>query len=358
MNKEKKLKELSKYYFSHNLSPYLEKEIKETLGINLKAQYGNFPLKNPIIVAPGQLSVHPFQIEKIYQAGYAACVLKSVVGEDKNGNCSMFSQRKRATKIETFYEKNDKDGRFPIIHWDGRCDHRTLKEYLLFVRTIKKKKFNNFLLIGSFLCHLPTKEKSFKAKEWVYTCSQLYQTDYRIAEIDFCPYLKKDNFYQGKKEILRWYKNVPRIIKSHRPEMKIFPKLLNPQWGLKFQVKMAEAALEGGADGLVVANRIYKEEYNSGHGGEELRLLNLKQIKAIKKSFPEVPISATGGVYSGRHILEYLKAGAQNIQILSYIMGRVKEGLKRNGTKLEKVFYNLLFDENDGLIASIIREGY
>ena len=349
---------MAKYYLLRNFPPYLEKEIKETLGIDLKTQYGSFSLKNPILVAPGQLSIHPFQIERIYQAGYGGCVLKSVVGEDKNGNCSMLSQRRKPTIIKTFYETNDKNGRFPIIHWNGRCDPRTLKEHLIFAKAIKKKRFNNFLLIGSFLCHLPIRENSFKIEEWAYTCSQLYQSGYSIAEIDFCPYLKKDNFYKGKEEILRWYRNIPEIIKSSQPEMKIFPKLLNPQWGVQFQVEMAEAALEGGADGLVVANRIYKEEYNSGHGGEELRLLNLKQIKAIKKSFPEVPISATGGVYSGRHIFAYLKAGAQNVQVLSYIMGRVKEGLNRKGTKLEKVFYKLLFDERDGLIAWMIREGY
>jgi len=48
------------------------------------------------------------------------------------------------------------------------------------------------------------------------------------------------------------------------------------------------------------------------------------QIREIKNVFPDISISGTGGIYEGRHILEYLKAEAENVQVLSYIPGKVK----------------------------------
>ncbi|MCL4376842.1 MAG: hypothetical protein M1409_00465 [Actinobacteria bacterium] len=121
---------------------------------------------------------------------------------------------------------------------------------------------------------------------------------------------------------------------------------------------MAEGAVKGGSDGLVIGNRIYKEQYGSGHGGEDLRLLNLQQIKKIKKLFPGIEISATGGIYSGKHVFEYLKAGAKNVQLLSYIMGKVKKPFIKNGNKFENVFHKLLFDSTDGLLFYMLKEGY
>lgn len=358
MNKLKTLKELSEYYIKHDIPLDIGEKIEAELGIELKASYDNQLLKNPIIVAPGQLTLNISQIEKIYLAGYSGCVLKSVIGEDKEGFCSMSSQRKKPTRIETFYEKKDKEGIKPIIHWDGRCDTRCLKDYLKFAKSVKEKKFFDFVTVGSLLCHLPKGKEEFKAEEWVYTATSLYNLGYKILEIDFCPYLKSDNCYDEKETLLRWYEEVPKIIKTRLPEVKIYPKLINPQFGLNFQIKMAEKSLSAEADGLVIGNRIYKEEYKSGHGGEELRLLNLEQIRAVKKIFPEVKISATGGVYSGRDILEYLKAGADNVQLLSYIMGKVKKPFEKEGNKLEKVFHKLLFDLQEGLLACMIKEGY
>jgi len=304
-----------------------------------------------ILVAPGQLTINTTQVEKIKKAGYGGCVLKSVVGEDENGTCSMLHQRKKATYIKTVYDQDDKNGNCPIIHWDGRGDTRNLSEYSKFAKEAIKYRGENFLIIASLLCHLPSPDEDFKKEEWIHTTKILYEAGYRIFEIDFCPALKTENLLTDKQNILRWYETVPSIIKSVSPEITVFPKLLNPGYELDFQLKMAESSVKGKADGLVIANRIFKKEYNCAHGGKELREKNLIQIKEIKKSFPEIPISATGGIYSGKHIFDYLKAGAQNVQILSYIMGKVNTPFpKKSGNKLEKVFHKLLFDPADGLV--------
>jgi dihydroorotate dehydrogenase len=354
----KTLIELNQFYLENPLPINIQEIIKENIGIDLTTHYADFSLKNPILVAPGQLTVNSSQIQKIYKAGYSGCVLKSVVGESENSQCSMTGLRKKEDFIKTFYEKEDKEGEYPIIHWNGRLDTRNLNEYMQFIKEVNNLNLSNFAIIGSFVCHLPKYEEDFNEKEWLYTLKKFDDAGYKILEIDFCPYLRQDNYWSTKEDILRWYRKIPEIIKTYFPKIKIYPKIININFGMDFQIEMAKETIKGGSDGLVIGNRIYKEEYNSGHGGEELRLTNLQQIKKIKELFPDIEISATGGIYSGKHVLEYLKAGAANVQLLSYIMGKVKKPFIKKGNKFEQVFYKILFDIKDGLIPCMLKDGY
>ena len=307
----------------------------------IKGSYGPYSLKNPILIAPGQLTRNFNQVLKIKKAGYAGCVLKSVVGEDKDGNCSMVRMRKPPTYIKTVYDEDDKERKFPIIHWNGRADTRTLSEYLDFAKETIKLMDESFLIVASILCHLPAPDEDFKKKEWIFTTGRLFEIGYRIFEIDFCPYLKIEDELVEKNNILRWYRQVPSFLKSVSEKIIVYPKILNLDYGMDFQIKMVESSLEGKADGVVIANRIFKKEFGTAHGGRELRERNLKMIKEIKKRFPEIKISATGGIYSGKHIIEYMEAGAENVQLLSFLMGRVKVD-SEGENKFEKVFNKLI----------------
>ena len=356
-DQKQKLRKLSKYFSENPIPENFTEVIKKELRINLEGKYGPYPIENPILVAPGQLTTHPAYISKIKKASYAGCVLKSVVGEDENGNCSMISQRKAPTYIKTVYDSDDKKRIFPIIQWDGRLDPRSFSEYLAFAKEAKKYSNSNFLTVISILCHLPLLAEDFKKEEWIYTTKALFNLGYKIFEIDFCPHLQKEDEQLMKKEnILRWYKTVPSLMKSVSSRIIVYPKLLNLDFGLEFQVQMVEASLKGKADGIVIGNRIFKEIYNSTYGGRELRERNLSQVREIVKIFPGISISATGGVYSGKHIFNYLCAGAENVQLLSFIMGRVNRPFSKNGNKFEKVFHKLLLDTEDGFISCMLKQ--
>ena len=103
---------------------------------------------------------------------------------------------------------------------------------------------------------------------------------------------------------------------------------------------------------MVIANRFFRryvgketgEEYFTAYGGRELRIMNQRQIREVKKRL-DMPISATGGTYSGRHVSEYLELGAQNVQVLTYMM--------RNG--FERAFENLMFNSEDGFVTMILK---
>jgi len=333
-----------------------EEKIKEITGIDLSSKYGNLYLKNPILIAPGQLTRVEKQIFQIKEANFAGCVLKSVVGEDENGNCSMISYRNPPTYLKNVYDDFDVDKKFPIIHWDGRADTRCLSEYLKFAINAFKYQEKKFAVIASLLCHFPLPDEEIKKDEWVYTTQKLYETGGRIFEIDFCPRLRKEDKKMEKENILRWYREIPGIMKSIAPDISVFPKILNLDYGIDFQIEMVKAAVEGNSDGVVIGNRIYKKEFGSAHGGKELKERNIQQIKEVKKIFPNLSISGTGGIYTGKDILDYIEAGADNIQLLSFLMGKTSINFEIEGTKFEKVFYYLLFDKKTGLLPAMLKK--
>jgi hypothetical protein len=235
---------------------------------------------------------------------------------------------------------------------------RSLGEYLKFATDVKTSLGDSgFTPMASILCHLPLPGEKLVGEEWIHTTKALFDAGYSHIEIDFCPFLSGDNYTEDQKNVLRWYRTCTGLMKSVANGIRVIPKMLNLDWGLDFQLAIAEAAVEGGADGLVVANRIYKPEYGSGHGGKELRQRNLALIREIKRRFPSLHISATGGVYSGRMAYEYLQAGAENVQVLSYIMGKVLPPFAKSGNKFDQVFHRLLLDPDNGLVAAMLEGG-
>jgi hypothetical protein len=166
----KKLDDL-RQKFAEGKIKSLEDAIEAEFGIDLSASYLGLKLKNPIIVAPGPLSHVLSQVERAAKSGYGGMVLKSVVGEDKNGNASMKLLR---TKPNFARWVKDADGN-PIFHWNGGLDLRNLAEYLKFAESaFELGKKLGFPLIASFLCHLPKEEdEEWKVEEWGYTARKL-----------------------------------------------------------------------------------------------------------------------------------------------------------------------------------------
>lgn len=358
MNERKQLAELHRRFAEEDIPFNLIEIVEAATGVRLAAKYVDLPLRNPVLVGPGQITLNLTQVKMIRDAGYGNCVLKSIVGEEPDNSCTMSMQRLKPTSIKTFYESDDKAGEFPIIHWNGRCDVRSLRDYLKFAVDVKSHAASDgFTPVASILCHLPMPGEAFREDEWIHTTKAIYDAGYTHIEIDFCPFLKRDNFLDDQQNVLRWYRTCPGLMKSVSSEIRVVPKALNLEWGFDFQMAIAKAAAEGGSDGLSVANRMFRAEYGSGHGGTELRQRNLAQVREIKRRFPSLSISATGGVYCGRQVYEYLQAGADNIQLVSYIMGKVKKPFARKrGNKFEQVFHKIILDPADGLVASMLND--
>ncbi|HOJ31792.1 MAG TPA: hypothetical protein PLP13_07170, partial [bacterium] len=93
MNAYLRLEQLAQYFLFHPIPENFTDIIQEQLNLDIRAKYGKQPLKNCLIVAPGQMTTSISQIENIKEARFAGCVLKSVVAEDEKGNCSMIKLR-------------------------------------------------------------------------------------------------------------------------------------------------------------------------------------------------------------------------------------------------------------------------
>jgi len=355
MNYLLRLNQLAQHFLFHPIVENFTDIIQEQLNLDIRAKYGKQPLKNCLIVAPGQMTTSISQIENIKEARFAGCVLKSVVAEDKKGHCSMVKLRKKPSYVETVYDEQDIEGRYPIIHWDGGLDLRNLDDYLNFAHEAIKLNSSDFLVAASILGHLPSFDSDFNENEWIYTTESLYSIGYRIFEIDFCPFLKEHDEMMNQKTILRWYREIPLMIKKVFNDIQVFPKIMNLDYGLDFQIKMVESAISGSADGVVIANRIYKSDYSCAHGGIELRERNLAQIQTVHRLYPAFSISGTGGIYTGKHMIEYLDAGCENVQILSYLMGKVNKPFLKKGNRFQQVFYQMMFDRDNGYLFYLIK---
>ncbi len=230
MEQLKEIGELSRAYAEDRLPGSLTDAVRERLGLDISSAYGGRRLSNPFLVAPGQLTVHSGQIRRIKDAGFAGCVLKSFVGEDASGYCSMSFQRAKATFIRTVYDPDDGQGRRPIIHWDGRMDTRPLDAYLPFAADALKESGPDFLVVASLLCHLPGPGEPFREEEWAYTLGRFRDVGFSLFEIDFCPSLKKESDLIERENVLRWYRESPALMKRLCPGVTVYPKLLNRAW--------------------------------------------------------------------------------------------------------------------------------
>lgn len=155
-----------------------------------------------------------------------------------------------------------------------------------------------------------------------------------------------------KKTILRWYHEVLLIMGKALKDIQIFPKIMNLDYVVDFQIQKVEAFITSGADVVVIGNRIYKKEYSCAHSGNQLRERNLQQIKIIKGKHKEIRISRTGGIYSGKHIKDYIRCGSENIQLLIYLMGKVKKKFVKKEKDFSRVSINLcLMQKTDTYLA-------
>lgn len=330
---------------------------RRELGLDLTAFYGKSRLDNPIMIASGQMTRFRGQIDKIVSAGYGGFVFKSFVGECLDGRCSMETFRRASSFIKSVYDQEDVGGEMPIIHWSGRLDTRPMQKYLDFVVDCSSLCDSGCHSVYSFLCHLPKLNEDLLAEEWLHTVRHLMNIGAKDMEIDFCPFLQSENMLEDKCTVLRWYRECTSLIKAHYPDTGIYPKLINPLWDKQFYLDMMEAAVAGGADGLTIANRFFRPEYGSGHGGRELREKNLELVSMCKKVFPDLPIAATGGIYTGRHVFEYLRQGASSVQLLSFVMGKVYRSFICRGSKYRQVMHELIFEPEKGLAAAMLEAG-
>ncbi len=135
-----------------------------------------------------------------------------------------------------------------------------------------------------------------------------------------CPNLK-----EGGVSFSLFPEKVEKIIKLVRNETdKPLWAKLSPQ--VTFIEEIVEASIKGGAEAVVLANTyvataidVEKREPKianifGGLSGPAIKPITLALVLKVAKKF-DIPIVASGGVFSGYDVLEYITAGASAVEI-------------------------------------------
>jgi hypothetical protein len=344
--------------FKRELPRDLAGHVRETYGIDLSARYLDHPLPHPIGKGSGQLSLSLEQLETDRLAGLAFVVLKTVIAEDPAGERSMgaWAIHETRMKVERRRSASGRDGW--TVTWKGRGWDRSFADYLALVRAAGElTRAGEIVAVPSVKYHLPRLGEPFRVEEYQYTTEELskaWGSEPLPLEKDFSPTLAGDSLAQERAQILRWLREVPDQVRgSGRPPVRLALKLMNARFDDAFQLEMLQAA--GGADTLVVFNRLWDTEAGVAFGGHDLSDRNLRVLRAAHEARITLPpLVGTGNVSTGRHILEYARLGCQSVQLHTLFQLPLSEYPATEGSRPQRALHALVFDPRDGLIAGML----
>ncbi len=326
--------------------------VREQYGIDLAARYLGETIPHPIGKGSGQLSLNEGQLATDADAGLAFAVLKTVIAQDAAGAQSMAAWAVHETKM-----KVERRGKGWTVTWKGRGWDRSFDEYLALVRAGRDfTRSGRLLVVPSVKYHLPRLDEPFKDAEYAFTTRALagaWGEPLLLLEKDFSPTLAGDPLAGERAQILRWLHEVPARIRA-QAAVRLAVKLMNARFDDAFQLEMMHAA--GGADALVVFNRLFDPERGVAYGGPELMERNLRVLARLTPgASPGIPeLSGTGGIASGRAILEYARRGCESVQVHTFFQVPLEEYAATDGSRTQRALHQLVFDPAEGLIAGML----
>lgn len=195
-----------------------------------------------------------------------------------------------------------------------------------------KQAFPDRIVIASIMC-------SFNEDDWTELAKKAEASGADALELNLsCPHGMGERgmgLACGQDPVL-----VEQICKWVRAATKLpfFPKMTP---NITNVVDIAKAAHRGGADGVTAVNTVsglmgirpngiawpnvgYEEKRTTygGVSGNAVRPIALRAVSAIARALPGFPILATGGVDSADSTLQFILAGASNVQICSAIQNQ------------------------------------
>jgi hypothetical protein len=363
--------------------------VLERYGVDLRSNYAGFPVPLLVGKASGQLSMELHQVRMDGQAGLGFCVLKTVIAQDAQGNCSMKAWAIPVTKmkVERIRGRDGTEGW--TVTWIGRGWHKSFTAYLrFFEKALAIGAEHDMLIVPSIKAHLPASmDEEWRIGEYDFTVGELlkvWRTFYpdkpMPLEFDFSPTLA------GKRQGKAARDNTPLVGQCpetdsagcgesdwfalrtcHPNRHKVFNALFDDSFQLEMLLTLLSEAAKGeGADFIVYANRLFdpNREFEGvkgiAYGGPDLSARNLKVLSQLAKlrwqgSLPAwLPISGTGNVCNGEIAFRYLSCGCTTLQIHTFFQLPLSCYAKRTGSRIERALHQLLFDPDDGLLARLL----
>lgn len=345
--------------FKRELPADLSGHVRDTYRIDLRARYLGYPLPHPIGKASGQLSLNLEQLETDRAAGIAFVVLKTLVAEDAEGGRSMEAWAVHETRMKVERRRSAAGREGWTVTWKGRGWDRSLDDYLVLVRAAGDlTRSGELVVVPSVKYHLPRLNQPFRDGEYRHTTGRLVSAWGQgplPLEKDFSPTLAGDPLADERPRILRWLREVPAQVRgpAGSAPVRLALKLMNARFDDDFQVEMMEAA--GGADGLVVFNRLWDPDQRVAFGGFDLSERNLRVLAVARtRGIATPPLAGTGNVCSGRLVLDYARLGCESVQLHTFFQLPLSEYPATQGSRPQRALHSLLFQPQDGLIAGML----
>ncbi len=332
--------------------------MRETYGVDLAARYLGEPLPHPIGKGSGQLSLNAGQLEADARAGLAFAVLKTLIAEDETGTRSMAAWAVHETRMRVDRRRSAAGRLGWTVTWKGRGWDRSLEDYLALVRAGRDlTRAAALLVVPSVKYHLPRLAEPFRDAEYRYTTRRLagvWGDAPLLVEKDFSPTLAGDPLAENRAQILRWLAEVPQRVRAAAPRGACLAvKIMNARFDDAFQVEMLEAAARGGADALVVFNRLFDARRGVAYGGWDLSDRNLRVLDAYAAA-ARPPLVGTGNICSGRMVLEYARRGCESVELHTFFQLPLREYPATHGSRTARALHALVFHPRDGLVAGLL----
>lgn len=336
--------------------------VRDAYHIDLTARYLGETLSHPIGKGSGQLSLNEKQLAEDAAAGLAFTVLKTVVAQDEAGVQSMAAWATHETKMRV-EKRRAGDGREGwTVTWKGRGWDRSFDDYLSLVRAGRDlTRSGDLLVIPSVKYHLPRLGVPFVESEYRHTTSALAEvwgTPPLLIEKDFSPTLAGDALAEDREQVLRWLRDVPRLIRESSPmRVRVALKVMNARFEEGFQHEMMLAG--AGADALVVFNRMYDSDQGVAYGGWDLSDRNLRVLGSFSFLSREADqptvrhLCGTGAVGSGRAVLAYALGGCEAVQVHTAFQLPLDEYSATKGSRTQRTLHRFIFHPEDGMIAEL-----
>jgi hypothetical protein len=339
--------------FKRELPRDFAAHVRQAYRVNLAGRYLGAPLPHPIGKGSGQLSLNSGQLETDAEAGLAFAVLKTVIAQDQAGSQTMAAWAIHESKMKV----EPRDGGWTVT-WKGRGWDRSFDEYLALVRAARDLSASGALLaVPSVKYHLPRLGEPFRDEEYAFTTRALaaaWGGAPLLLEKDFSPTLAGDALADERPQILRWLREVPARVRAHA-DARLAMKLMNARFDDDFQVEMMQAASEGGADALVVFNRLWDPERRVAYGGPRLSERNVRALDRLSGRPAVRPsLCGTGDIHSGRLIVEYALRGCAAVQLHTFFQLPLDVYPATSGSRTQRALHALVFDPRDGLIAVLL----
>ncbi len=336
--------------------------VREAYRIDLTARYLGWTIPHPIGKGSGQLSLNADQLETDRAAGLAFVILKTVIAEDEAGARTMgaWAVHETRMRVERRRAADGRDGW--TVTWKGRGWDRSFDEYLELVRLAGELTRSGALLtVPSVKYHLPRLEEAFREDEYRHTTTRLaraWGAGVLPIEKDFSPTLAGDALADEQARILRWLREVPGRIRSAAggAGIRLALKLMNARFDDVFQLAMMEAA--AGADALVCFNRLWDDTTRVAYGGWDLSERNLRVLRMARSRRAGraggPALVGTGGVHSGRQLLDYARAGCESVALHTFFQLPLGAYPATAGSRTERALHALVFHPDEGLVAGML----